>query len=140
MRDPGAVLDHKYKGDFPDIVGALYRFYCFSKSAPTPATPGVNRSIINSSQSQLLGRTITFGKARCCEKPDRIIGSRFVAARAYIKVAERVHMFSALLSNWDIARRSHMSQMCHCTKSLRDSPRRRARRTPVRLNPRRDGQ
>jgi hypothetical protein len=58
----------------------------------TPA-PLVNRSIMISSRSQLLGRAVAFGKARYCEKPVRIIGSRFVAAQARIKVVERVHMF-----------------------------------------------
>jgi hypothetical protein len=59
----------------------------------TPRHPLVNRSIMISSRSQLLGRAVAFGRARYCEKPDRIIGSRFVAAQARIKVAERVHMF-----------------------------------------------
>jgi hypothetical protein len=59
----------------------------------TPRHPLVNRSIMISSRSQLLGRAVAFGKARYCEKPVRIIGSRFVAAQARIKVVERVHMF-----------------------------------------------
>jgi hypothetical protein len=46
----GAVLDHKYKGDFPDIVGVFYRFHHFSKSAYThPRHPRVNRGVAGQS-------------------------------------------------------------------------------------------
>jgi hypothetical protein len=73
-----ASLFDRFAGRY--MVGA-YHFHRFSKSALyPPPPPRVNRSIIDS----------------CCENPNHIIGSRFVAARAHIKVAERVQMLSVL--------------------------------------------
>jgi len=78
----------------------MYGLFVISEVNDLPSGPTLPATC------QRLGRAIAFGKARCCEQPDRITGSRFVAAPAHIEVAVRVHMFSASPLKADIAQRS----------------------------------